>query len=101
MYLERAPCRRTDTHYRIRRDRIDDAGTVTLRVNGHLHHIGIGRTHRGAPVIILIDNLHVRVVNATTGEFLRDLTIDTTRDYQPSGAPERPTQPKTRRPEPS
>jgi len=32
-----------DTHDRIRHDRIDNAGSVTLRVHGRLHHIGIGR----------------------------------------------------------
>lgn len=36
----------------------------------------------------------VRIVNATTGELLRELTIDPTRDYQPTGRPPGP-QPKT------
>ena len=58
-------------------------GTVTLRVAGALRHIGIGRTHAGTHVILLIQDLQVRVVNATTGELLRELTIDPTRDYQP------------------
>ena len=65
-------------------DRVcDDAGSITLRVQGRLHHIGIGRTHARTPVIILAHDLHVRVVNATTGELLRELTIDQNRDYQP------------------
>jgi hypothetical protein len=34
-----------DSHDRVRTDRLDDTGCVTLRVNGRLHHIGIGRTH--------------------------------------------------------
>ncbi|WP_220502536.1 hypothetical protein [Microbispora sp. H10885] len=34
-------------------------------------------------VILLVDDLHVRVVAATTGELLRELTIDPARDYQP------------------
>jgi hypothetical protein len=33
--------------------------------------------------ILLIQDLHVRVVNAITGELLRDLVIDPNRDYQP------------------
>ena len=45
-------------------------------------HIGIGRTHHRTHVILLIQDLHVRVVNAITGELLRELTIDTARDYQ-------------------
>ena len=49
---------------------------VTLRVHGQLRHIGIGRTHAGTHVILLVQDLDVRVVNATTGELLRELTID-------------------------
>jgi len=52
------------------------------RVNGKLHHIGIGRTHARTHVILLIHDLHVRIVNATTGELLRELTINPNRDYQ-------------------
>ena len=74
---------RTDTHDRIRHDRVDKSGTITLRLAGRLRHIGIGRTHKGTHVILLIQDLNVRVVNAITGELLRELTIDTTRDYQP------------------
>ncbi len=82
-----------DTHNRVRHDRIDDSGVVTLRVNGRLHHIGIGRTHARTHVILLAQDLHVRIVNAVTGELLRDLTIDPDKDYQPTGAPHGPTRP--------
>jgi transposase InsO family protein len=75
--------RDTDAHERLRRDRVDDSGSITLRVQGRLHHIGIGRTHARTHVIILAQDLNVRVVNATTGELLRELTIDQNRDYQP------------------
>jgi transposase InsO family protein len=95
------PTGQPDTHYRVRHDRVDDAGTVTLRVHGRLHHIGIGRTHARTHVTVLVDDLHVRVLNASTGELLRDLTIDTTRDYQPTGAPKGPTRPKEQRSEPN
>jgi transposase InsO family protein len=77
--------RKADTHERVRRDKIDDGGSVTLRVNGRLHHIGVGRTHARTPVILLVQDLNVRVVDATTGELLRELTIDPRRDYQPTG----------------
>ncbi|WP_248581639.1 hypothetical protein [Nocardioides sp. InS609-2] len=56
---------------------------MTLRVAGQLRHLGIGRTHSRTHVILLVQDLDVRVVNAITGELLRELTIDTTRDYQP------------------
>jgi len=82
--------RAADTHDRVRKDKIDDAGSVTLRVNGRLHHIGIGRTHARTPVILLIQDLHVRIVAAATGELLRELTIDPRRDYQPRGLPPGP-----------
>ncbi len=75
--------RDTDAHERVRRDRVDNAGSITLRIQGKLHHIGIGRTHARTPVIILAHDLDIRVINATTGELLRELTIDTSRDYQP------------------
>lgn len=71
------------THERVRHDRIDTNGKLTLRVHGRLHHIGIGRTHARTPVIMLIADLDVRIVHALTGELLRELTIDPTRDYQP------------------
>src|SRR5207342_1542812 len=80
-----------DTHDRIRRDRVDTTGVVTLRHAGRLHHIGIGRTHARTPVLLLIQDLHIRVINAATGELLRELTLDPTRDYQPTGAPKGPT----------
>ena len=79
--------RNHDTHDRVRRDRIDTDGKVTLRVNGRLHHLGIGRTHARTPVLLLVQDLHVRVVNAATGELLRELIIDPTRDYQPIHPP--------------
>ncbi|MPZ96595.1 MAG: IS481 family transposase [Propionibacteriales bacterium] len=77
------PSREADTHDRVRHDRIDKSGTVTLRVAGQLRHIGIGRTHTGTHAILLVQDLEVRVVNALTGELLRQLTIDTSKDYQP------------------
>jgi transposase InsO family protein len=79
------PSRDTDTHDRLRHDRVDKSGTVTLRVHGQLRHIGVGRTHTGTHVILLIQDLDVRIVNAVTGELLRELTIDTSKDYQPRG----------------
>jgi transposase InsO family protein len=83
--------RSADTHDRVRTDRIDKTGCVTLRVNGRLHHIGIGRTHAGTHVLLLVQDLHVRVIHAATGELLRELVLDPSRDYQPTGRPPGPT----------
>ena len=74
--------RATDSHDRLRRDKIDKSGTVTLRIAGQLRHIGIGRAHAGTHVLLLIEDLDVRIIDAATGELLRELTIDPTRDYQ-------------------
>ena len=85
-----------EVHHRVRTDRVDHTGVVTLRVNGRLHHIGIGRTHARTHVLILVDDLHIRVVDAATGELLRELVLDPSRDYQPTGRPPgpRPKHPK-------
>jgi len=69
-------------HYRVRHDRIDNGGVITLRHNSRLHHIGLGRRHTGTRVLVLVRHLHVRVLN-TDGELLRELQLDPTRDYQP------------------
>lgn len=67
--------------YRVRRDRIDAHGVVTLRHRSRLHHIGIGRKHVGERVLILVAGLDVRVVSED-GEPLRELVLDPSRDYQ-------------------
>ena len=77
----------TTSHDRVRTDRIDTSGVVTLRIAGKLRHIGIGRTHARTHVKLLIQDLHVTIINASTGEILRELTIDLDRDYQPRGTP--------------
>jgi len=83
--------RSSDTHDRVRHDKVDLRGTVTLRIAGRMHHIGIGRTYAGTDILLLVQDLHVRVVNRTTGELLRELIIDPRRDYQPTGRPPGPT----------
>jgi transposase InsO family protein len=75
------------THERVRHDRVDKSGSVTIRHHSRLHHIGIGRTHAGTRVILLVQDLHIRVVNAATGELLRELILDPNRDYQPIATP--------------
>lgn len=88
-------------HHRIRHDLVDPYGKVSLRHDGCLHHIGIGRTHARTPVTLLIADLDIRVIHAATGELLRHLTLDPTHDYQPTGKPPGPTRPeKPETPEP-
>jgi transposase InsO family protein len=79
--------RTADTHDRVRTDRIDRTGLVSLRHSGRLHHIGIGRPHAGTRVLLLVQDLNIRVINAGTGELLRELVLNPDRDYQPTGRP--------------
>ena len=83
--------RTDDTHERIRRDRVDKTGKITLRHGGTLYHIGIGRTHARTRVIVLVQDLDIRIIDATTGELIRELTLDTTKRYQSTGRPPGPT----------
>jgi transposase InsO family protein len=82
--------RTADSHDRVRHDKIDKAGSVTLRIAGRLRHIGVGRTYARTDVILLVHDLHVRIIDAATGELLRDLIVDPRRDYQPTGRPPGP-----------
>jgi len=71
------------THFRVREDKVDKTGTVTLRYMSKLHHIGIGRAHKNRPIKLLIADRHIRIIDPQTGELLRELTLDPSRDYQP------------------
>ena len=70
------------THFRVRTDRIDDAGKVTLRYDSKLLKIGVGRAHKHTPVRLYIADRDVRI-HTLDGELIRQLTIDPTRTYQP------------------
>jgi Integrase core domain len=93
--------RAADTHDRVRADIIGATGTVTLRHAGKLYHIGVGRTHAGTHVLLLVRDLSIRIINAATGELLRDLTLDPSRNYQPTDRPPGPTtRPRRKRSKP-
>lgn len=72
-------------HCRVRTDVIDAAGAITLRYNSRLHHIGLGKRRTGTKVTVLIDDLDIRVLDRHTGQLIRKLVLDPTRDYQPRG----------------
>ena len=74
-----------DPQARVRRDIIDTSGTITLRHNGRLHHIGVGRTHARTPVLMLISGLDIHIIHATTGELIRQLILNPAIDYQARG----------------
>jgi len=71
-------------HFRVRRDRIDSGGAVTLRHDSRLHHIKVGRAHAGTRVLMLVAGLDVRIVTED-GELIRELVLDPSRLYQPMG----------------
>lgn len=72
-----------NTESRVRYDKVDSTGSISFRHAGKMHHIGIGRHYKNTRVIMLIDGIEIRVVDQQTGELLRELTLDTSRDYQP------------------
>jgi len=66
---------------RLRFDKVDKSGRVTLRYRGRLHHIGIGSAYSGWRVAMLVDDRHVEIVGLD-GSPLRRLVLDPTKDYQ-------------------
>jgi len=68
--------------YRVRRDKLDSGGRVTIRYLGRLRHLHVSYKHRGRAVTLLVAGPHLRVV-ADDGSILRELMLDPTRDYQP------------------
>jgi transposase InsO family protein len=73
-----------ESHVRVRRDKVDITGVITIRHNSKLHHIGLGRRLVGTRVLALVDGLRIRVITED-GELLRELILDPSRDYQPHG----------------
>jgi hypothetical protein len=70
--------------HRLRRDKIDSSGKVTLRYLGRLRHIPLGAAHKNRRVRLLVAGPDVRVIT-DDGELIRALTLDPTRSYQPLG----------------
>ena len=68
------------TQFRVRRDKVDSCGRVTLRYLSQLRHIYIGRAHKGETIRLLIAEPNVRIVR-DDGQLLRELTLDPNRRY--------------------
>jgi transposase InsO family protein len=68
--------------YRVRRDRLDAKGKVTLRYLGQLRHLYVGYKHKGRQVTLFVAGSQVRVI-AEDGSVLRELSLDPNRNYQP------------------
>jgi transposase InsO family protein len=72
------------TGYRVRHDKVDKSGSVTLRHKGKLHHVGVGHPYIGWRVVLLVAGLEIRVLTLE-GDQLRRLKLDPRKDYQPIG----------------
>jgi transposase InsO family protein len=73
---------RSPAHFRVRQDKVDAYGKVSVRYMSKLHHIGLGRAHKGRTIKLLIADENIRVIDLD-GQLIRELTLDPTRDYQP------------------
>jgi len=70
------------TYFRVRKDRVDKTGKVSLRYDSRLYKIGLGRAHKGRAIKLLIADENIRVIDSQ-GELIRELTLDPSRSYQP------------------
>ena len=68
-------------HYRLRYDRLDAKGHMSLRRGGRMHHLGIGYAHARKRVLALADEHQITVVELQTGEVLSTHQIDPGRGY--------------------
>lgn len=82
---------------RVRQDRIDRGGKLTLRHAGVLHHIAIGWDRRGERVLMLVAGDNVRIITRE-GELLRELTLEPDRTYYGNGLPPGPRKGRRRGP---
>jgi transposase InsO family protein len=68
-------------HYRLRYDRLDTKGKMSLRRAGRMHHLGIGTIHARKRVLALADHTHITVIELETGEVLSTHLIEPDKTY--------------------
>jgi hypothetical protein len=68
-------------HYRLRYDRIDTKGKVSIRRAGRMHHLGVGTTHARKRVLAFADDHQITVADLNTGEVLSVHLIEPTKSY--------------------
>jgi transposase InsO family protein len=71
----------TPGHYRLRYDRVDAKGKMTLRRAGKMHHLAIGAAHARKRVLALADDHQVTVTDLATGEVLSTHLIQPDKNY--------------------
>lgn len=67
--------------WRIRHDKVDKAGKLTLRRAGKLHHMGVAKEYAGQHVLMLIDRTTVTITVQETGEILSKHLIEPEKNY--------------------
>jgi transposase InsO family protein len=68
-------------HYRLRYDRLDTKGKMSVRRAGRMHHLGIGTIHARKRVLALADEHHITVIELETGELLSTHLIEPDKTY--------------------
>ncbi|WP_413336792.1 integrase core domain-containing protein [Brevibacterium sp. GP-SGM9] len=72
-----------DQVWRIRYDRVDANGKISLRFAGRLRHLGIGRAYARQRVLLLIHGRETMVIERGTGAIIAEHLIDAEKNYQP------------------
>ncbi|HET7046792.1 MAG TPA: IS481 family transposase [Solirubrobacteraceae bacterium] len=68
-------------HYRLRYDRLDTKGRMTIRRAGRMHHLGVGAIHARKRVLAFADDHQLTVAELTTGEVLSIHLIEPDKSY--------------------
>jgi transposase InsO family protein len=68
-------------HYRLRYDRLDTKGKMSLRRAGRMHHLHAGVEHARTRVLAFADEHQVTIAELTTGEVLSRHLIDPNKTY--------------------
>jgi transposase InsO family protein len=68
-------------HFRLRYDRLDPKGKMSIRRAGRMHHLGIGTTHARKRVLAFADDHQITVADLATGEVLSTHLIEPTKTY--------------------
>jgi transposase InsO family protein len=68
-------------HYRIRYDRLDPKGRMTLRRAGRMHHLHTGADHARKRVLAFADDHQVTIADLATGELLSRHLINPNKPY--------------------
>lgn len=74
------PAASAPVDHRIRQDKIDRFGSVTIRYESKLRHIRVGAAHKNRKVRLLVAGADVRIVTED-GELLRAVTLDSNHSY--------------------